>query len=713
MSTPNDDLDWISFLKDSSPNSTPTTTNVPRKPKKTKREKTEGDGSKNQNKPAREKSPNNSLPSPPPLPKPVTSLPILDRKKIAKTPTDNNLNHFEKKTLLSKFSGSQNKLAHERSQEPKNGVQLRRIQKNFSQIDRRSVNLAMESNRKTLFSSPSLEFIASQEKNSSKSLFSESVDSIKIEVSNQKHQSLPNDVEISIFSQNSSCIQKVSEPSLIATTNKQENNETNNGNKIVEINVERYLSFLSEIVVCQSCARRFLSIKERKKRAKMNEKRTKITQELLSTESIYVSNLNILLQHFLIPLMNHEDSKDSVFSEEHKKHFEVLKSDITILLNYNGYILRELENRWKFWSTSQKVADLFLRIYQFLKSYTAYIGHYQKALIALGTYANNPKLTTFLSSLQYCPETNNKGIRDFLIMPVQRIPRYILLLKQLVSNTWTTHSDFHDLNDAYEKICQIAEFVESSQQTLSSLESVMTLQSVITGKHAKGVNLVAPHRRLVRQVAHVTRITANVIEKKSKGNIENKSAEQLPTSRLRSSSMCDTYPLDSINQQQQSLTNQISATRGILQKKQFSLYLLNDLLIWTKPQKDFQNLKKIDPLSQFSEIRETTFEEKPSILLFSTTTPRIKHDSLIGSITNPTSLQLSSLGIYIVFSSIIEQNQWYRDILSCMSNIGNLNTSIISSTSSGILSPLNYLSFSSSNGPESPKSRRKSLLLRN
>ena len=40
------------------------------------------------------------------------------------------------------------------------------------------------------------------------------------------------------------------------------------------------------------------------------------------------------------------------------------------------------------------------------------------------------------------------GIRDFLIMPVQRVPRYILLLKDILKHTETTHRDYQDLKDA-------------------------------------------------------------------------------------------------------------------------------------------------------------------------------------------------------------------------------------------------------------------------
>jgi hypothetical protein len=41
-----------------------------------------------------------------------------------------------------------------------------------------------------------------------------------------------------------------------------------------------------------------------------------------------------------------------------------------------------------------------------------------------------------------------------LIVPVQRIPRYVLLLEDMVKNTWENHKDLPNLQLALEKLKQ-------------------------------------------------------------------------------------------------------------------------------------------------------------------------------------------------------------------------------------------------------------------
>lgn len=46
-----------------------------------------------------------------------------------------------------------------------------------------------------------------------------------------------------------------------------------------------------------------------------------------------------------------------------------------------------------------------------------------------------------------------------MILPVQRIPRYTLLLQELVKKTWEDHPDHGDLIQAQQKMKSIAEYI--------------------------------------------------------------------------------------------------------------------------------------------------------------------------------------------------------------------------------------------------------------
>lgn len=67
----------------------------------------------------------------------------------------------------------------------------------------------------------------------------------------------------------------------------------------------------------------------------------------------------------------------------------------------------------------------------------------------------------FGKKLRFSPTCGGKGIKDFLIMPVQRIPRYSMLLQDMVKNTWPDHADYASLSAALKTILELASYVVS------------------------------------------------------------------------------------------------------------------------------------------------------------------------------------------------------------------------------------------------------------
>merc|ERR1719474_1514698 len=76
--------------------------------------------------------------------------------------------------------------------------------------------------------------------------------------------------------------------------------------------------------------------------------------------------------------------------------------------------------------------------------YLEYIGNYEKLLDLFGAKQHrNQQLTAFLREKR----REKKPLSGFLILPVQRIPRYILLLRDLKKNTAETASDYEASDD--------------------------------------------------------------------------------------------------------------------------------------------------------------------------------------------------------------------------------------------------------------------------
>jgi FYVE, RhoGEF and PH domain containing 5/6 len=90
-----------------------------------------------------------------------------------------------------------------------------------------------------------------------------------------------------------------------------------------------------------------------------------------------------------------------------------------------------------------------------LKLYTPFVSEYDTCSDILRREINiNSKLKEFLKKTKFSFDSFNLGkisIFHYYIMPVQRLPRYQLLLKELQKNTLEDHQDFSFLTKALGK----------------------------------------------------------------------------------------------------------------------------------------------------------------------------------------------------------------------------------------------------------------------
>ena len=133
---------------------------------------------------------------------------------------------------------------------------------------------------------------------------------------------------------------------------------------------------------------------------------------------------------------NNNNTNPTASKEENEKYqelislFKVLYSDTFVIIGFQNKFLEELKQR----ITSSKeifIGDLFLNFVVYMKTYSTYMNHYQRIVPILSSMKNAPigfKLDSLKNDL-----CKGKGLKDFLIMPVQRIPRYALLLRVLLS----------------------------------------------------------------------------------------------------------------------------------------------------------------------------------------------------------------------------------------------------------------------------------------
>ena len=109
-----------------------------------------------------------------------------------------------------------------------------------------------------------------------------------------------------------------------------------------------------------------------------------------------------------------------------------------------------------------------------MKSYSNYVNNYGTALQTLNDVSKTKPFKRFIQSPRVKKHLNRQDLRSLLVAPVQRIPRYVLLLQDFVNNTCKDHPDYADLSLALDGIKKIAETVNAAKERHENIGKVIS-----------------------------------------------------------------------------------------------------------------------------------------------------------------------------------------------------------------------------------------------
>ena len=232
----------------------------------------------------------------------------------------------------------------------------------------------------------------------------------------------------------------------------------------------------------------------------LHRQRERVLDELVSTEHAYISSLQSLLADWRTPLL----ARRIITEPESRELF----SQVEVIALYNQTFLAELEHRRSLQLKSpihdRVVGDVITSFADFLRSYVLYVNNYNAALLLLNRLQDRSK-----QFREFATQAHGKGVEDLsslLIRPIQRIPRYVLLLNELAKATPDGHADTAHVRRALAKMRRIAGELNESKRSAEALAAVVDLYNRLEPKSAPQIaNLVAPHRTLIREGTLVLR----------------------------------------------------------------------------------------------------------------------------------------------------------------------------------------------------------------
>lgn len=200
-----------------------------------------------------------------------------------------------------------------------------------------------------------------------------------------------------------------------------------------------------------------------------------IANELLQTERAYVSRLE-LLQTFNKAVEN-EAKKGSFPVDVPNKIFSNISS---IHSFHSSFLLPELEGRMNEWSISPRIGDILQKLAPFLKMYAEYVKNFDNAMETVKTWMDrSAQFKHVVEEIQREGKCGSLTLQHHMLEPVQRIPRYEMLLKDYLRKLPQDSLDRKDAEKSLEIISTAASHSNSAIRKMESLKKLLMVYEML------------------------------------------------------------------------------------------------------------------------------------------------------------------------------------------------------------------------------------------
>ncbi|XP_015600047.1 FYVE, RhoGEF and PH domain-containing protein 1 isoform X2 [Cephus cinctus] len=226
-----------------------------------------------------------------------------------------------------------------------------------------------------------------------------------------------------------------------------------------------------------------------------------VAEELLATERNYVNILHLIDQVFQFRV-DQENRAHPMFPPETVQHmFSNIKS---IYKFHNDFLLPQLQSRMSQWESDPRIGDIMKNFAPFLKMYTEYVKNFDYAMNLINTLQNKiPRFAAIINEIQKLEECAKLSLPHHMLSPIQRLPRYELLLKDYLKNLDDDNPDYADTKKALELVSTAANHTNEAMKKIDKFKKLLEIQESIYD----AIDLVSATRELVKE-GRIVKISA-------------------------------------------------------------------------------------------------------------------------------------------------------------------------------------------------------------
>uniref|UniRef100_A0A8C1NER7 FYVE, RhoGEF and PH domain containing 1 n=1 Tax=Cyprinus carpio TaxID=7962 RepID=A0A8C1NER7_CYPCA len=226
-----------------------------------------------------------------------------------------------------------------------------------------------------------------------------------------------------------------------------------------------------------------------------------IANELLHTEKAYVSRLHLLDQVFCAQLMEEARARSSFPCE---MVMGIFSNICSIYCFHQQFLLPALEKRMEEWDLNPRIGDILQKLAPFLKMYGEYVKNFDRAMELVNTWMQrSSQFKAIIHNIQKEEMCGNLTLQHHMLEPVQRIPRYELLLKDYLHRLPEDADDFKDAQKSLELIATAAEHSNAAIRKMERMRKLLKVYELLGGEE----DIVNPTNELIKE-GHILKLSA-------------------------------------------------------------------------------------------------------------------------------------------------------------------------------------------------------------
>eukprot|EP01105_Mastigella_eilhardi_P005770 TRINITY_DN1746_c0_g1_i2.p1 TRINITY_DN1746_c0_g1~~TRINITY_DN1746_c0_g1_i2.p1 ORF type:complete len:778 (-),score=176.68 TRINITY_DN1746_c0_g1_i2:96-2114(-) len=235
--------------------------------------------------------------------------------------------------------------------------------------------------------------------------------------------------------------------------------------------------------------------KAKEEKQKREEYRKHIIAELIQTETTYVNNIKLTVELFIKPI-----DKAKLLTKDETLY---LFSTLDLMLPFNEALLEALKK------PEEDIGGAFLRLKsgQYLKLIEFYCANYTASHKILAKKMDDPRFVSFLAEVYENSRLKGLTLADYLIMPMQRLCRYPLLLKDLLKHTDESSPQCGSIKTALDAILSIVASTNEFKGAEDNTKKLLEFQEKIDNGTPQSVlhqypisqKLAMPGRKFIRE----------------------------------------------------------------------------------------------------------------------------------------------------------------------------------------------------------------------